>query len=297
MKAASLKRRDGGETREALILLAPLLLLLLIFIAVPALSNFYYSLTRWKGFGEPEWIGLDNFKRLMSDPVFHQALKNTGTLIVYIPFGVFLPLILAAILREGLPGGRLFRSIFFIPNVLGPVIIALVFRIILNDVGPLNTALRAVGLGELALRWLTDPNVAIHSVGLISAVWLPTGFGVIYFMAAMSAIDDNLYDAARIDGAGWWRRFLNVTIPSIRFAIEFRFVIGFVNVFARLFGFVFALTAGGPGYATVTLEFGIYRAGFGEPQRGYAAAWAIVLLLFCSVIAFAQIAILRRREQ
>jgi ABC-type sugar transport system permease subunit len=267
-----------------------------VFIAYPVASNFYYALTRWKGFGAAEWVGLANFRRLLRDEQFTVALRNTFVLVLYIPLGTLVPLFVSALLREGLRGWAVFKSVLYLPQLLGPVLIGLLFSIVLRNNGPLNQSLRAIGLDVFALHWLGSSTSALNAVGLISIVWSKIGFGCIYFLAAMSSIDSELYDAAAIDGAGWWRTFGSVTLPSIRFAIEFWVVLQFINVFARMFGFIFAFTQGGPGFGTITLEYGIYVKGFGAFQMGYASAWAVVLFVFCAIIEAGQIYLMRRSD-
>jgi ABC-type sugar transport system permease subunit len=141
--------------------------------------------------------------------------------------------------------------------------------------------------------WLSKSNLALFSVGIVFVVWVKLGFGCIYFLASMSGIDQNLYDAAEIDGAGWWATFWNVTVPSIRFSIEFFVVLSFIELFARAFPFIYTFTHGGPGFGTFTLEYGIYNAGFVGFNVGYASAWAVVLFIFCSIIAITQIKLMR----
>jgi ABC-type sugar transport system permease subunit len=173
------------------------------------------------------------------------------------------------------------------------VIIGLVFNIMMRGNGPLNSILRFTGLDFLAQDWLLNSDTAIFAVGLIFVVWVKLGFGCIYFLASMSGIDENLYEAAKIDGAGWWAMFWNVTVPSIRFAIEFFVVLSFIELFARAFPFLFAFTQGGPGFGSYTLEYGIYSAGFIGFNVGYASAWAVVLFIFCSIIALVQVRLMR----
>jgi ABC-type sugar transport system permease subunit len=296
LKLRSISKYDRSEEREAFVLILPLLLLLGVFIAYPVASNFYYGFTRWKGFGTPTWVGFANFTRMFKDQMFGQAMRNTFILVLYIPLGTLVPLIISAMLREGLKGWAVFKAVLYIPNVLGYVIVGMMFAVILRENGAVNEILRGLGLDALAIGWLTSSDSAIHVIGVLNGVWSRIGFGCIYFLAAMSSIDSELYDAAKIDGAGWWRTFFSVTVPSIRFAIEFWVVLQFITVFARMFGFIYTLTGGGPGFATTTLEFGIYIKGFSNFQMGYASAWAMVLFVFCAVIAAAQIYVLRRRN-
>jgi ABC-type sugar transport system permease subunit len=291
------KRPVNREITDAYILIAPLIVLLAVFILYPVVSNIFYGFTEWPGFGDPEWVGLDNYKRLFQDSKFWNALKNTGILVLYIPLGLFVPLILSAIMQDGLKGWGFFKAVLYLPTVLGYIILGILFSVFFRETGPLNTWLHTVGLDALAIRWIGTTKTAIHMVGVLFVVWSKIGFGCIYFLAAMSSIDRQLYDAGKIDGAGWWRMFAHITIPSIRFAVQFWIVLLFIEVFARAFGFLFSFTYGGPGFSTWTLEFGIYILGFKNYQMGYGSSWAVILFLFCAFIAVAQIRLIRRADQ
>jgi ABC-type sugar transport system permease subunit len=133
-------------------------------------------------------------------------------------------------------------------------------------------------------------------VAILFVIFTKLGFGCIYFLAAMSGINSSLYDAVKIDGAGWWKSFFHVTIPSIGFSIQFFLVLQFIEVFARMYSFIHTLTYGGPGFATYTLEFGIYRQGFQAFKMGYASSWAVILFAFCAAIAAMQIHVIRKGE-
>lgn len=281
------------ESRDAYLLLLPLLALLLVFIAYPVLSNFQYAFYEWKGFGKPRFVGFSNYGRMFTSPLFYVSLLNTVKLVLYIPVSLALTVLVAAFLREGFKGWGLYRAILYLPNLLGPVIMGVVLAVTLRNSGPLNTLLRGIGLGFLALDWLGSAELSIHAVGVLQVVWVRLGFGLIYFLSAMSAIEPSLYEAAIMDGASWWKRFLHVTIPSIIFSIEFWTVLCFIEVFARMFGFIFSFTRGGPGYSTFTLEYGIYDLAFTNLKMGMASAWATVLFAFCALIAVAQLALVK----
>jgi ABC-type sugar transport system permease subunit len=293
-----LKKRTNttrkGEAVDSYILIAPLLLLLIVFILYPVIANIYLSFFRWKGMGHATFAGLDNYRTMFKDATFWVSIKNTLILLLYIPLGVILPIIISAFLREGLKGWGIFRAVIYLPNILGYVIMGMIFSILLRKMGPLNNGLIAMGLDSFALDWLNKPGLALNSLGLIYGVWLRLGFGCIFFLAAMSGIDESLYDAAKIDGARWWRTFWNVTIPSIHFSIEFWIVLSFIEILARAFPFIYTFTRGGPGFATFTLEYGIYNAGFVAFNMGYASTWASVLFVFCSVIALFQVKLMRK---
>jgi len=274
--------------------LAPLLLLLVAFILYPVAMNLVASFAEWKGYGPMKWIGLANYRTMISDESFWTSLSNTAILVCYIPVSTVITVFVAALLAEGLRGWKTYRAILFIPNLLGPVIIAMVFSIFLRGDGPINLALK--WMTGSTRPFLTSPVYAINVVGIVQVVWVHLGFGLIYFLAAMSGIDRSMYEAALIDGAGFWQTFARVTIPSIRFAVEFWVVFSFIEVFARMFSFIYTLTQGGPGYGTFTLEYGIFVQGFAKFHSGYAGAWSVVLFLFCAAISVAQIHVMKRRN-
>jgi len=285
------------DAKDGWLLLMPLLLLTGVFLVYPVASNFYFSLTKWKGLGEPTFIGLQNFVKMFQDDRFYSSLKNLFVLVLYIPLGVFIPLSIAAVLRNGMKGWQLYRGLLYLPNVLGPVILGTIFSVMLSQVGPLTEILTRLGFEHAnEIYLLGKTSTAIHTLSFLFVIWMRVGFGCIYFLAAMSTIDASLYDAAKIDGTNKWQDFIHVTIPGIRFSIEFFTVLAFIEVFARMYGMIFTLTGGGPGYATYTLEFGVYMISFGAYQKGYASAWSVVLFFFCAVIALIQIRLIKQEE-
>ncbi|HKL86258.1 MAG TPA: sugar ABC transporter permease [Treponemataceae bacterium] len=290
LKPTTVKR----ETIDSFMLIAPLLVLLSVFILYPVLANGYLSFFKWKGLGKASFVGLENYKNMFADETFWVSIKNTLILLLYIPLGTILPILISAILREGLKGWPFFRAVIYLPNILGYVIMGMIFSIVLRKIGPLNAGLTTLGLESFALDWLTKPKLALNSLGLVYGVWLRLGFGCIFFLAAMSSIDESLYDAAKIDGALWMRTFWSVTLPSIRFSIEFWVVLSFIEILARAFPFIYTFTRGGPGFATFTLEYGIYNAAFVAFNIGYASAWASVLFVLCGIIAYFQVQLMRK---
>jgi len=289
-------RHRGLETDgiAPYLFLAPLLVLLVLFILYPVTMNLLASFTEWKGYGPQKWIGLSNYEKMFQDQAFWTSLLNTGIFVLYIPIGTAFTLFVAALMRESIAGWKTYRAILYIPNLLGYVIMGVIFSIYLRDDGILNALIRWVT--GAPVHFLIDPVLAVNSIGLILVVWLHLGFGIIYFLAAMNGIEKSIYEAAIIDGANFWKTFTNVTVPSIRFAVEFFVVFNFIEVFARMFSFIYTLTQGGPGYSTFTLEYGIFAQGFQKFQAGYASAWSMVLFVFCAVISTVQIRLMQRRD-
>jgi len=289
--------RHRGLDRDGIapyLFLAPLLVLLAAFILYPVIMNLIASFTEWKGYGAMKWTCLSNYRAMVSDQAFWTSISNTAILVCYIPLSTIITVFVAALLREGIRGWQAYRAILYIPNLLGPVIIGVVFSIYLRDDGSLNLLIKWAG--GSTVRFLSSPSIAINSIGLVQVVWVHLGFGLIYFLAAMNGIDQSIYEAALIDGAGYFQTLWRVTVPSIRFAIEFWVVFSFIEVFARMFSYIYTLTRGGPGYGTFTLEYGIFVQGFEKFRVGYSSAWSAVLFIFCAVISVMQIRLMRRRN-
>lgn len=285
------------DAKDGWILLAPLLVLTIVFLLYPVVSNFYYSLTKWKGLGEPQFIGLENYVKMFGDDRFYSSLKNLFVLVLYIPLGVFVPLLIASVLRGGMKGWKIYRALLYLPNILGPVILGTIFAVMLSQVGPITELLTRLGFEHASRFYLLGKSTsAINTLSFLFVVWMRVGFGCIYFLAAMSTIDASLYDAAKIDGTNAWQDFIHITIPGIKFSIQFFTVLAFIEVFARMYGMIFTLTGGGPGYATYTLEFGVYMLSFSAYQKGYASAWAVILFFFCAIIALVQIRLIKKEE-
>jgi len=284
--------RDGAAPY---VFLAPLLALLAAFMIYPVVMNIITSFTEWKGYGPWKWIGLANYKTMVADGQFWTSILNTGLMVLYIPLSTVVTLLIAAFLREGIGGWKVYRAILYIPNLLGYVLMGVIFSIYLRDDGALNMAIKWIS--GSTIHFLITPILAINVVGFLLVVFLHLGFGLIYFLAAMNGIDKSIYEAALIDGASFWRTLLEVTIPSVRFAVEFWVVFNFIEVFARMFSFIHTLTQGGPGYSTFTLEYGIFIQGFSKFKVGYSSAWSVVLFLFCAMISVAQIRLMQRRDE
>jgi ABC-type sugar transport system permease subunit len=289
--------RHRGLERDGIapyLFLSPLLVLLAAFILYPVVMNLVASFTEWKGYGAMKWIGLSNYRSMINDRAFWTSISNTAILVCYIPVSTIVTVFVAALLREGIRGWKAYRAILYIPNLLGPVIIGVVFSIYLRDDGSLNLLIKWAG--GSTVRFLTSPSIAINSIGMVQVVWVHLGFGLIYFLAAMNGIDQGVYEAALIDGAGFFQTLWRVTVPSIRFALEFWVVFNFIEVFARMFSYIYTLTRGGPGYGTFTLEYGIFSQAFEKFRVGYSSAWSAVLFIFCAVISVMQIRLMRTRK-
>jgi ABC-type sugar transport system permease subunit len=238
-----------------------------------------YSVVR-TSFEDPfteEFAGLANYRSLFNDSIFHAAVVNNLKLFVVLPILVVTSLVIAQILHDQIRGWRVYRAIIFMPYVVPVVVAALVFGQILQSRGLVNAMLEAVGLGGLTQNWLGDPKTAIWSVaGVVQ--WRELAFGVILFLARMTQLPVDLYDAARVDGANWLQRLRHVTAPQMSTIIAFYAGIIVVALFNWVFNYVFVLTKGGPGTSTYVMEYYIYSRAFIYGDFGNAAALSTLML-------------------
>ena len=268
----------------------PMLMLVLAFIVYPNIASLGYTLYQWNGIGDPAgYVGLDNFTQVIQDPFFWGAFAHTLIYtVVLVPIQLILALILALILNNPkLRFSTFYRSIYFIPSVTSPAIIAVVIQLIITDFGDnINDALLHLHLLSQHVDWLGDPRFAL---GIIIAIgiWLGLGINLVYFMAGLQTIPLELYEAAQIDGASSIRRFFAVTIPMLR-SIGMIVVILAILGSLQIFDLVLVLTNGGPYEATEVVNTYIYHQAFGDatlniqPNIGFASAaslfYGIVLL-------------------
>jgi len=230
----------------------------------------------------PIWVGLDNYKGVVSDPQFQQSLLNNLKLMLSVPIMLGLGLVIALVLNEGLRGVRQYKAIVFLPFVLPATAIGIAFSFLLQENGVLNTALRRIHLGGAAQDWLGNSHLAIVSVGGL-VVWQQLGFIVVVFTAALLALPPETAEAARIDGASWWQLQLRVLVPQIRPIVELLAVIQVITVLSWVFNYVYVLTTGGPGYSSSVMELYIWRS-FSNGSNGTAAAVAVLLFGMASVL-------------
>jgi raffinose/stachyose/melibiose transport system permease protein len=256
-----------------------------LVVLVPLAQSIQYSFYKWDGVSTATWAGFDNYVTFLTDPVLRSTF---GHVLVLIGFFALLPIALgllsaALLTRTKQPGMAVYRWIFFLPQVMTSVVIALVFKRIYAPDGPLNQALRAVGLGSLARTWLGDFTWALPALGLIGT-WVTFGFCMVLFISGTSAISPELYEAARIDGAGPVREFFAVTLPGLRGQLAVALTLT-ITAALRTFDLVWVTTHGGPGTSTLTPAVALYKAAFENPQVGLAAAIGVVMAALCLVIA------------
>ncbi|MFF5626883.1 carbohydrate ABC transporter permease [Microbacterium sp. NPDC012755] len=271
--------------RAGLLFAAPGLLLYGLVVLWPMVQSVQFSFYKWNGVGASVWVGLDNYINFFADPVLRSTLGNVLVLIVFFALlPIALGLVSAALITSSKrPGMGVYRWIFFLPQVLTSVVIALVFKRMYAPEGPINEALRAVGLGALAQNWLGDFTWALPAVGLIGT-WGAFGFCMVLFIAGASSIPPELYEAARMDGAGPVREFFTVTLPGLRGQLAIALTLTITGAL-RAFDLIWITTRGGPGTSTLTPSVALYKAAFVNPNVGQAAAIGVVMAVLCMIIA------------
>lgn len=262
---------------------------------VPVAVLFYVAFTNWNVFGVAEWTGTANFRRMWADASFWTALRNTVYYTVFhIPLTLAAALGLALLLNRKLRGVRFFRTVAFFPYITSIVAIAVVWNQLFSpEYGPINALLRAVGVGDPP-GWTTSGDWSMPAV-IIVGTWRYMGYYMLLFLAGLQTIPAQLYEAAQIDGANSWQRFVHVTIPGLRHTTFFVTVMLTIESF-KVFDLILVMTEGGPGQSTLVLSHYIYQKGFVENQFGYASAVSIVLFAICFGCTIIQFMINKRRE-
>ena len=272
----------------------PGLLIYLVFFVYPTLNGLVLSFSKWDGLSEKTWIGLDNYRRMLTgDDIFGKAFANNlKFMLSVVVFQTFLSLMLAILLSKNSRTNIVFRSLYFFPTILSSVAVAFIWGFMYNpNVGVLNNVLGKVGLDALTHNWLGDPKIAIYSIAF-AQIWAHTGQMIVVFVAGLQAIPHDLYEAAYLDGAGRWQAFKNVTWPLVAPAATIVAAYTTIQSF-KAFDLIFALTGGGPVYSTEILSTYIYHTAFQGSEFGYAAAQSMGFMVIIAVITFGQFKLLR----
>ena len=265
----------------AYLLIAPAVVATVVFLFVPMVVSGFWSLTDYNGVRSPTWVGLDNYVDLAGNTRFQHAFINTIAFVLMgMAVGPILGLASALLLNNAIHLRSMFRTAFFLPVMTSLVVVAMIWRILLNERGLLNAGLSLVGLH--GADWLNDPATALPAIAAAS-IWQGFGFETVVFLAALQAVRRDLTDAAKVDGAGRWAVFWNVTLPSLRPTILFVYVIGIIGSF-QVFDQIYVMTNGGPGYATEMLSSFIYKQGLRYFNIGGAASASWMFLLVIVVI-------------
>jgi multiple sugar transport system permease protein len=284
------KARGRNDGLVAWLFLAPYLVLFGVFVLAPILLGLWISLHSWDFTlpGKP-FVGLDNYKDLftpgsLTSGPFWNAMQATGIFtILSVPLLIVIPLAVALVMNANFPGRNIFRTIYFAPYVLGVAVVGVMFRFLLDrNIGAINSYLGAIGLPD-DIAWLSSvPPAWVALVGV--TIWWTVGFNAVIYIAGLQDIPRELYDAARVDGAGWWASFRHITLPGLRPVTMFVTLITIIAS-ANMFGQSFIMTNGAPGRETQTAIFWIAETGLQNFQMGQAAAASWILTVFLMLLS------------
>lgn len=274
---------------------APTIAFVLAIFAYPVVELVKYS---FQNVGTSQYLpttsaGLDNYKYIFSDSLFITAIENNLKLFLCVPIMVILAVILAAILYDRPRGWKLYRALLFLPYILSIPVVGIVFSYLFTYNGSINEILRALGLGFVAQDWLGSKTWALPTIGLV-IIWKELGFGVIVMNARLLSVSEEYFEAARVDGAGWWRRLWHIALPQLVPAIAFFSIVELINMLSWVFAYIYVMTLGGPQNSTVVTEFYIYKQVFENNVIGVGAAAGVVLLGIVSILIAFRMTVHRR---
>lgn len=268
--------------------LLPFFIVYLVFTIFPVFKGFEMSLHEWKLVGKVQFIGLENYKKMFSDPFFWQTLWNTTKFVIYTtPTMIILALVLALLANLNTKLKTFFRASYFLPNILSVSVISFIAIYMLQPYnGFVNTLLHTIGI-DAEPFWLADKNLAWVTIVVVT-LWWTVGFNMILFLTALQDIPESLYEAAEIDGATRWQMFVNITLPQL---IPIGKVVSLLQVIAsyKVFAQIMLITGGGPGGATRPLIQYIYEAGFNQNLMGYAATMSYALFIILLILSIIQL--------
>ncbi|MEW5814406.1 MAG: sugar ABC transporter permease [Spirochaetota bacterium] len=274
--------------------LAPSFSVIAVVFFYPIIQIARFSTLRMSTHGNI-FIGFQNYLSLFLDDVFISSITHNFILLISVPIMVFLALLFSVLLFEQVGGWKVYRTIFYMPYLLSIPVVGIVFSYIFQFNGILNQLLRSIHLAVLALDWLGNPNIALWTImGVI--IWKEFGFGIVLFFARLMSVDEQLYEAAKLEGANWWQTLVRITIPQLALVIEFFIVIMIITMLSWVFNYVYVMTSGGPGGSTMVAEFYIYLTGFRYNLMGKASAAAILLLAITVVLIIVRYKISKRLE-
>ncbi len=260
----------------------PSILGILIFVIIPIISSFTLSFTQWDLLGDIKFVGLNNYKSVFSEPEFIQIIINTFVYAVSTTiFAVIIPLLIAAALNTKLKGSEFFKTVYFLPFITPAVVIAIVWGWIFDpNVGGINILLKT------HLTWLFDTRLAMPILIFVS-VWKLIGYNVVLFLTGFSTIDSSLYEAAKIDGAGWYQTFKKITLPLLKPTTYFVTLVTAISSF-QVFDLIYVMTSGGPNDSTNVIVYSIYKYAFEYFDIGKSCALAYILFVIIFVLALLQ---------
>ena len=280
-----LRKLVRRETIIGLLFVLPALLIYAAFVLLPLILSIQYSFFRWDGIGPMTWVGLKNYKTVLEDPDLLGTIFNAFRLVVFFSFiPVTLGLVVASVIHRVATGrlGAVGRTVLFLPQVIPLVAAGIIWGWLLALPGLINQILKSVGLSAIARAWLGDFDWALPAVGMIG-IWVLLGFCTVLLSTGITKIDPALYESARIDGASWFREFVSITVPLLKYEIGVCLTVTVIAALAA-FDIVYVSTAGGPGNSTAVPGIQIYILAFTEQRIGLASALAVMLMIVVLVV-------------
>ena len=260
----------------------PALIGIFIFIIIPIFCSFALSFTEWDLLNEIKFVGFDNYKAVLTEPIFKDIFINTVVYAISVTvFAVIIPLIIASIINSKIRGAEWFKTIYFIPFITPAVVIAIVWSWIFDpNIGAVNT------LFKTHLEWLFDTRLAMPVLIFVS-VWKLIGYNVVLFLTGFSTIPSNLYEAAKIDGSGAWQTFKEITLPLLKPTTYFVTLVTAISSF-QVFDLIYVMTEGGPNNSTNVVVYSIYKYAFEYFDIGKSCALAYILFVIIFILAILQ---------
>jgi ABC-type sugar transport system permease subunit len=264
---------------------APMLIFVGAIFAYPIVTLVRYSLENvgTSAYVPTTYAGFANFRYIFNDSLFVGALENNLTLFLCVPIMVVLSVVLAALLFDRPQGWKIYRTLLFLPYVLSIPVVGVVYSYMFTYNGSANETLRGLGLGFVAKDWLGSTTWALPTIMFV-IIWKELGFGVIICLARLMSVNEEYFEAARVDGARWWRRLRHITLPQLVPAIAFYAVVELINMLSWVFAYIYVMTLGGPQNSTVVSEYYIYEQVFQNNVIGIGAAAGVVLLGVVAVL-------------
>ncbi|MGO4540423.1 carbohydrate ABC transporter permease [Paenibacillus sp. 2TAB19] len=291
---ASMKKLERHQARTAYLFITPTMLLFIVFTVIPVFMALYLSFTNYDVISKKDWVGLDNYKRLIDDTLLWTTFKNVLIYsVIFVPLNIIISLSLAMLMNRAWRGVKLFRTLNYLPTLTSAVAAATVWIWLLHpEYGLVNGLLSSIGITGPA--WVAQTETAMMSIIMLT-LWQSVGSNMIIYLAGLQGVPEYLYESAKLDGATKWDSFRYITWPQLRpttFLVSTMSIIGALQLFDQ----AFVLTQGGPANVTKTPVYLIYQQGFNQLQMGYASAQAFVLAMAILIFSLINMKISKAEE-
>ena len=281
---------------EPYLFILPAFIFIFLVMLYPLIQVFIYSFSKWEMLEVTFTGSFENYIKIFTDPIFWKVIKNNFIVLINIPIQILIGTIIASLLHETTKGWRFYQSAYFIPVVLPVVAVGIIWTYIFRISGPINSFLELIGLERFTRVWLGNVDWALPStIGVM--IWKDIGFVIIIFLASLLSAPPEIFEASKVDGANRWQVFYYIKLPILFPVINIYAVLGVIWAFTDVFGFIYVLTGGGPGYSSTVIEYHIFQEAFKNFNIGYASALSVVVFLIIMVLVVIYIKIRNIRER